>query len=153
MNGDSTNDHPHSTPFGGSPGGPRLTAAPGACSSFNRISRRHLLKVGGLGLLGLTMPGLLRAAAAQKKAPTARAKSVIFLFQFGGPSHIDMFDMKPDAPEAIRGPLKQISSNVPGMPVCANLPEVLRSDGARAAGGRHSVEGFARIVSGLWFGG
>jgi hypothetical protein len=82
------------------------SSALSACSSFNatRMSRRHVLKVGGMGLLGLTMPKLLRAAAlASKNAPKARAKSVIFLFQYGGPSHIDMFDMKPNAPEQIRG--------------------------------------------------
>src|SRR5687767_15840359 len=83
-----------------------------ACNSFHSaaMSRRHLLKVGGLGLLGLNMPGLLRAAAA-KKGPKPKAKSVIFLFQFGGPSHIDMFDRKPNAPEAYRGPLKGIPTS------------------------------------------
>jgi len=98
-----------------------------ACRGYfeSRLSRRHLLKVGGLGLLGLTMPGLLEAAA-KKAGPKAKAKSVIFLYQFGGPSHIDMFDMKPDAPEGIRSPLKMISSNVPGMPVCEHLPRLAR---------------------------
>ncbi len=93
-----------------------------ACNSFNsaRFSRRTLLKVGGLGLLGLNMPGLLRAEA-QKKGPKARAKSVIFLFQFGGPSHIDMFDRKPDAPEGVRGPLSAIKSNIPGLHLCEGL--------------------------------
>jgi hypothetical protein len=89
------------------------------------ISRRHLLKVGGLGLLGLTMPGLLRAEAA-RKGPPAKAKSVIFLYQFGGPSQIDMFDMKPDAPEGIRSPHKPISSNVPGIVVSERLPRVAK---------------------------
>jgi hypothetical protein len=88
------------------------------------ISRRHLLKVGGLGLLGLTMPNLLRAEAIKKL--TARAKSVIFLFQWGGPSHIDMFDRKPDAPEGIRGPLKGIPSSLPGMHVCEGLERVAK---------------------------
>lgn len=87
------------------------------------FSRRHLLKVGGLGLLGLTMPGALAAEAA-RPGPKAKAKSVIFLFQFGGPSHIDMFDRKPDAPEGIRGPLKGISSALPGVHVCEGLPRV-----------------------------
>src|SRR5687767_9050002 len=93
-----------------------------ACNSFHSaaMSRRHLLKVGGLGLLGLNMPGLLRAAAA-KKGPKPKAKSVIFLFQFGGPSHIDMFDRKPNAPEAYRGPLKGIPTSVPGLHVCEGL--------------------------------
>ncbi len=97
-----------------------------ACGGFHAtgLTRRHMLKVGGLGLLGLTMPGLLEAA--EKKGPKARAKSVIFLFQFGGPSHIDMFDRKPDAPEGIRGPLSSISTCVPGLPICEGLPRVAK---------------------------
>ena len=89
------------------------------------FSRRHLLKVGGLGLLGLTLPRLLWAEE-NKKGPKARAKSVIFLFQFGGPSHLDMFDMKPDAPEQIRGPHQPISSNAPGIQVNEHLPRVAK---------------------------
>jgi hypothetical protein len=98
-----------------------------ACHSFysTALSRRQLLKVGGLGLLGLNMPGLLRAADA-KKGPRAKAKSVIFLFQFGGPSHIDMFDRKPNAAEAYRGPLKGISTNVPGLHVCEGMERVAK---------------------------
>ncbi|HVY68413.1 MAG TPA: DUF1501 domain-containing protein, partial [Verrucomicrobiae bacterium] len=94
-----------------------------ACPGFNadRLSRRTLIKVGGLGMLGLTLPGILRAEAL-KKGPLAKAKSVIFLFQYGGPSHIDMFDMKPDAPEAIRGPYKPISSSADGIQVSERLP-------------------------------
>jgi len=88
------------------------------------LSRRHLLKVGGLGLLGLTMPKLLRAEALTKL--TARAKSVIFLFQWGGPSHIDMFDRKPEAPQGIRGPLKGVPSNVPGLHVCEGMERVAK---------------------------
>jgi hypothetical protein len=85
--------------------------------------------VGGLGLLGLTMPRLLRAQAMPAtKAPKIRprAKSVIFLYQFGGPSHIDMFDMKPDAPDAVRGPHKPMPSNVPGIHVSERLPRVAK---------------------------
>src|SRR4051812_44518940 len=77
-----------------------------ACQGFEASawSRRDLLKVGGLGLLGLTLPHLLQAEAKRTgAAPKPRTRSVIFLYQFGGPSHIDMFDMKPDAPEAIEG--------------------------------------------------
>ena len=84
-----------------------------------------MLKVGGLGLLGLTLPGLLRAEAL-KKGPRARAKSVIFLYQFGGPSHIDMFDMKPDAPEAYRGLHKPIPSKADGIAVSEHLPELAK---------------------------
>src|SRR5438552_9333653 len=105
-----------------------------ACCGFHatQFSRRHVLKVGGLGLLGLTLPKLLQAEqlqnakTANRKAPKARAKSVIFLFQFGGPSHIDMFDMKPDAPEAIRGPYKPIGSKADGIQVSEKMPCVAK---------------------------
>jgi hypothetical protein len=106
------------------------------------MSRRDALRVGGLGLLGLTMPKLLRAAAPSVLAPNTsassaaaeavikriapRARSVIFLYQFGGPSHIDMFDMKPDAPEGIRGPHKGISSSLDGVQVSEHLPNVAK---------------------------
>ena len=96
-----------------------------ACSGFHRaMTRRHALKVGGLGLLGIAMPQMLRAEAlASAVKLKARAKSVIFLFQWGGPSHIDMFDMKPDAPEGIRGPYKPISSKADGIQVSERLPK------------------------------
>ena len=92
-----------------------------ACPGFHAapLSRRQMLKVGGLGLLGLTLPQLLRAEAL-KKGPKAKARSVIFLFQWGGPSHLDMFDMKPNAPEQIRGPHKPISSSA--QRVCGSFP-------------------------------
>jgi hypothetical protein len=96
-----------------------------ACSSFHStpMPRRHALKVGGLGLLGLSLPALLRAEAAAEatKKIKARAKSVIFLFQWGGPSHLDMFDMKPDAPEGIRGPYRPIGSKADGIQVSEKL--------------------------------
>src|SRR6266404_87327 len=92
-------------------------------SQLSSISRRQLLRIGGTGLLGLNLPTLLRAAEQAPKI-RARAKSVIFLFQWGGPSHIDMFDMKPEAPDDIRGPYKPIASRVPGMPVCEKLPQM-----------------------------
>jgi len=107
-----------------------------ACPGFQAaaFTRRSLLTVGGMGLLGLTMPKILRAAeplagaaadaAVKKIAP--RAKSVIFLYQFGGPSHVDMFDMKPDAPEGIRGPHKPISSVADGIQVSERLPKVAK---------------------------
>ncbi|HUY88528.1 MAG TPA: DUF1501 domain-containing protein [Pirellulales bacterium] len=89
------------------------------------FSRRRLLSIGGLGLLGLNLPRWL-AAEERKPAIAARAKSVIFLYQFGGPSHVDMFDMKPNAPEKIRGPHKPIASNVPGIEVSEHLPRVAK---------------------------
>jgi hypothetical protein len=84
------------------------------------ITRRRLLQVGGLGLLGLNLPGLLRAAEGGRRR--ARARSVIFLHQYGGPSCHDTFDMKPTAPEAVRGELKPIATSLPGVSVCELLP-------------------------------
>lgn len=105
-----------------------------ACPGFRAcdLSRRSLLKVGGMGLLGLTMPTLLRGQAQTlNKWGTSgpikpRAKSVIFLYQFGGPSHIDMFDMKPNAPEGIRGPHRQMASNADGIAVNDRMPRVAK---------------------------
>ena len=104
-----------------------------ACPGFHSaetFSRRTLLKVGGLGMLGLTLPKLLAAEALAPgtalSAPKARAKSVIFLYQFGGPSHLDMFDMKPDASSKIRSPHKPIASSADGIQVSERLPNVAK---------------------------
>lgn len=84
-------------------------------------SRRHLLQAGGAGLLGLSLPRVWAAEAA--RAPRARrAKSVIFLYLFGGPSQLETFDLKPEAPEAIRGPFRPIASRTPGLALCEHLP-------------------------------
>src|SRR5256885_6434515 len=73
------------------------------------------------------MPPLPRPEAGSNAAKTpARAKWVIFLYKFGGPSHIDMFDMKPSAPEGIRGPHKPISSSADGIRVNEHLPRVAK---------------------------
>src|SRR5438270_6355731 len=102
-------------------------AAESACPEFGQLalSRRCLLRAGGIGLLGLSLPGLLAVTgrAAQRKA---RAKSVIFLHQWGGPSHHDTFDMKPQAPDAIRGEFAPIRTKVPGIVVCERLPGMAR---------------------------
>ena len=89
------------------------------------FSRRSVLRAGGAGMLGLTLPKLLRAAEAQP-VRTARAKSVIFLYQFGGPSHVDTFDMKPDAPDGVRSHFDQIATHVPGLSICDQLPETAK---------------------------
>jgi len=98
-----------------------------ACPDFwrsQRLSRRRLLQVGGLGSLGLTLPGLLQAEAQAKALGGAKgtAKSIILLYQWGGPSHLETFDMKPNGSEESRGQFKPISSNVPGVQVCELLP-------------------------------
>ncbi len=92
-------------------------------SRSNRLSRRQLLQAGGAGLLGLSLPRLLAAEASGTTIKT-RAKSVMFLFQFGGPSQLETFDMKPAAPEKIRGPFKPIASRTPGLRICEHLPRL-----------------------------
>ena len=88
------------------------------------MSRRSVLRVGGMGLFGLTLPKLFAAEeAAKAKMIVAKAKSVIFLFQWGGPSHLETFDMKPDAPSGIRGFHKPMSSNADGIEVNSLLPK------------------------------
>jgi hypothetical protein len=96
------------------------------------IVRREFIQVGFSGLLGLSLPGLLalRARAASpgaanaKSLPSARARSVIIVFLTGGLSHIDSFDMKPEAPEGIRGEFRPIVTSVPGIHYCEHLPRV-----------------------------
>ncbi|HEY2783459.1 MAG TPA: DUF1501 domain-containing protein, partial [Fimbriiglobus sp.] len=83
-------------------------------------SRRDFLRVGSLGALGLTLPALARAQA------TAKAKSCILLWLDGGPSHLETFDLKPDAPLEVRGPFAPISTNVPGISICEFLPNTAR---------------------------
>ena len=91
-----------------------------SCGGF---SRRDLLHAAGAGLLGVGLP---RVWAAEELAPThrPRAKSVLFMFLFGGPSQLETLDMKPDAPEGIRGPFKPIASRTPGLLVCEHLPQM-----------------------------
>lgn len=99
-------------------------------SQIGQFNRRDMLRVGGPGLLGLTIPKLLQAQDLQTtelvKPKRGRAKSVIFLFQWGGPSHVDMFDMKPNAPDGYRSKFRTISTSVPGMNVCEHLPETAK---------------------------
>jgi hypothetical protein len=84
------------------------------------LSRRQLLKVGGIGSLGLTLPSSLRAEQVSNSA--ASEKSCIFILQYGGPPHQDMFDMKPESPEEIRGAFRPIDTNVPGIQICEKMP-------------------------------
>ncbi len=86
------------------------------------ISRRRLLQAGGAGLFGLTLDKVLRAEALGTQ-PSAKAKSVIFLLLFGGPSQLETFDMKPDAPEKIRGPFRPIACRTPGLLISEHLPK------------------------------
>ncbi|MEC7861297.1 MAG: DUF1501 domain-containing protein [Verrucomicrobiota bacterium] len=92
------------------------------------VSRRSLLSVGGMGMLGMNVPDLLRAdelASARPKV-MARAKSVIFLFQWGGPSQIDILDMKPDSPKEYRSPHAQIRTTCSDIEICEHLPRMAK---------------------------
>jgi hypothetical protein len=91
-----------------------------ACSG---PTRRELLQIGGAGLFGLSLPKVL-AAETRQPAHRAKAKSVLFVFLFGGPSQLETFDLKPDAPSGIRGPFKPIASRTPELRICEHLPRL-----------------------------
>jgi uncharacterized protein (DUF1501 family) len=91
-----------------------------------RMTRRAALRVGSLGAIGVTLADLLRlesAGAAEQRRP---AKSVILLWLWGGPSHLDTFDMKPKASVEFRGPYAPVATRVPGIEICELLPELAR---------------------------
>ncbi|MCZ6680402.1 MAG: DUF1501 domain-containing protein [Candidatus Poribacteria bacterium] len=99
-----------------------------ACTDCEGFYRRDFLKAGVLGLFGLGMADLFRlqaiAAPTDKKEGTAQ--SVILIWMGGGPSHLDLWDMKPDAPEEIRGLFKPIQTNVPGIEICEHMPKLAK---------------------------
>ncbi len=85
------------------------------------VNRRALLRIGALSGLGLMLPDMLRARAAQPDA-RARAKSCILLWLDGGPSHLETLDTKPDAPREVRGPFQSIATRVPGLHISELMP-------------------------------
>src|SRR5437016_1111797 len=87
------------------------------------ISRRSFLRAGGLALGGMALTDLLRLRAEGAVVPKGKGKSVIMICLGGGPSHIDMYDMKPEAPAEIRGEFRPIKTNVPGMQISELLPQ------------------------------
>src|SRR4051812_27807252 len=90
-------------------------------------TRRELLRVGGLSLFGsMTTPRLLRAVGPGDGVPAGKARSVILFNLLGGPSHQDMFDLKPLAPAEIRGEFRPIATSVPGLQICEHLPRTAR---------------------------
>jgi Protein of unknown function (DUF1501) len=93
-------------------------------STFARPTRREAL-CAGLTPLGLSLAGLANLRASPATTPAMgkrRRNSCVFLFLFGGPSHIDLWDMKPDAPAEVRGDFRPIATRVPGVRVCEHLP-------------------------------
>lgn len=93
-----------------------------ARSSRGTISRRDVLRVGSLAFAGLTLADILRLRA-RGGTQSGREKSVIMIWLRGGPSHIDSYDMKPQAPTEIRGEFRPIPTKVPGIQLCEHLPK------------------------------
>src|SRR6266702_492924 len=86
-------------------------------------SRRELLQFGVGGLTtGLLGEALIGAVSADTQQPAASARSVIYIFLSGGLSQLDSFDLKPDAPEGIRGEFRPIATRTPGIQICEHLP-------------------------------
>ncbi|MCE9531390.1 MAG: DUF1501 domain-containing protein [Planctomycetes bacterium] len=120
------------------------------------VTRRHALRVGASGLIGgLSLPWLLEMQAKAATPKAAKAKSCIFIFLEGGPSQLDMWDLKPDAPAEVRGPYKPISTSVPGtfigehLPLCAKIANkytIVRShthnDNGHATGYHYVMTGY-----------
>ena len=91
--------------------------------SGSRPHRRELLRIGGLTLPGLSLPHLLALqSASARQTPNPAAKSCVFIFLFGGPSQLDLWDMKPSAPREIRGDFQPIHTSAPGIEISEHLP-------------------------------
>jgi hypothetical protein len=110
----------------------RVQGAPGKdlCDSHLRVSRRDVLRVGGSGLLGLSLGNMLQlqARASEAKLATApgwgKAKSIIMVYLQGGPSHLDLWDPKENVPENVKSPFSNISTKIPGIQFTENLPKL-----------------------------
>ena len=94
------------------------------CREFRRLERRDLLRIGSVGLVGLSLPKFL--AAAETSGTAARAKSVLFYHHYGAPSHIDSFDPKPEAPLEVRGEFGTIASSAPLWHVSDIMPRIAK---------------------------
>ena len=96
------------------------------CEGFHR---RDFLKIGAAGALGLTLPQILQLEALAKRnrsSSKAKADAVILVWQAGGPSHLDTWDPKPDAPEGIRGEYKPINTSAKGVQISEHLPKIAK---------------------------
>jgi hypothetical protein len=109
----------------------RRHAGADCCGDFRRLqlSRRQTVRAGVVALAGLGLPGLLRARALGRDSGPSGfggAKSCILIFLWGGPSQLDTWDLKPDAPEDIRGSFRPIATNVPGISISEHFPMMAR---------------------------
>src|SRR5437667_7869886 len=92
------------------------------------ITRREAIRIGGLGFTGLMWSQLIKARDAgtprSHHEGFGKAKACILIFNYGGPSHLETFDLKPDAPSEVRGEFKPASTSVPGVSICEHLPRL-----------------------------
>lgn len=132
----------------------------GASEQFTLRSRRDFLRAGFLGVTGLTLADALRAEANEPNP--SNDKAVLLLFVHGGPSHLETYDLKPNAPDEIRGPFRPIRTNVPGIDICEHLPKharmahrfsLIRSlchdEADHFAGHRRFLSGFGKAKQGM----
>ena len=95
------------------------------------LTRREILRVGGIGMGGLSLPQLLRASESRldpinSPRSVPRARSVVILYLSGGPSQLDMWDLKPEAPLEIRGTFRPIDTRVPGIQISEHMPRMAK---------------------------
>ena len=94
---------------------------------MSSLERREFLRVGGgLAIGGFMANPLAEALSSQQRAGKGGARSCILIYLLGGPPHLDMWDLKPDAPAEIRGPFRPIATNQPGMRICEHFPRLSR---------------------------
>jgi hypothetical protein len=101
-----------------------ITGRPYDCC--DRLNRRTMLKLGTLALGQVSLAGWLRSQARASTPPASRDMSVILLWQGGGPSHLDMWDLKPDAPNEFRGTFSPIATNLPGCDISEHMPSIAK---------------------------
>ncbi|MEM7015558.1 MAG: DUF1501 domain-containing protein, partial [Verrucomicrobiota bacterium] len=100
------------------------------CDSHLKPSRRDFLRIGGAGMLGMSLNNILAVQGASASSPLAgkdgwgKAKSVIMVYLQGGPSHLDLWDPKPDSPENVRSIFKPIPTKVDGCQYTEILPKL-----------------------------
>ena len=119
------------------------------------MNRRRWLHSSGLGLFGLNLAGRLPARAvgngSHNRKRKSQLQSCILIFYYGGPSHLDTFDMKPDAPTEIRGEFKSIATSVPGLRIGEHLVDCGPAVGAEGrAARRTSIVPFVRHELDNW---
>src|SRR5438270_5848469 len=99
---------------------------PVRCPGPVGLTRRNMLQIGAIGALNLALPRVLAAGERSRGGSAPTADSCILIFLNGGPSHLDMWDMKPAAPVEIRGEFRPVPTTVPGVQLCEHLPRLAR---------------------------